>query len=367
MPIKIKNQKIDKSVENELDKIFSEFIQLKYITAEEASNNKNTIVKYFSYIQQIIGKLKIFEESNFEDFKKLFKSQIEYIAFNLNDEFNNKKNNILSSLDDLFSIDFIKNCYYAKEVKQFSTNINESKKNIIEISNSNQKRMWNSFYTCENEIKELMESKKESIDYMENIDIDEILKELSYKVGNKVRELNDEIDILLNDTYNNIYREWEKVEQEFKKISGKSSILSKIPNLKEYIKTRLGNKSKSLYQQLYNELDFRKNLFQIYNNQSFFKSLKSTFSKYNYIKDHIDLITKEFKEKTAYIIRILDINFSKYLRKIILSISKAVEITTINFKKEQLPIWKEIKEYYQIVKGEIKDIKNEINKNVLLK
>ena len=230
MPIKIKNQKIDKSVENELDKIFSEFIQLKYITAEEASNNKNTIVKYFSYIQQIIGKLKIFEESNFEDFKKLFKSQIEYIAFNLNDEFNNKINNILFSLDDLFSIDFIKNCYYAKEVKQFSTNINESKKNIIEISNSNQKRMWNSFYTCENEIKELMESKKESIDYMENIDIDEILKELSYKVENKVRELNDEIDILLSDTYNNIYKEWEKVEQEIKKISGESSILSKIPN-----------------------------------------------------------------------------------------------------------------------------------------
>ena len=365
-PIKIKNQDIDKSVEEELNKIFTEFNQLKYITVEEIKENQTKIAKYFSYMQKIVSQLNILKESNFEDFKKSLKSQINYISSNLKDEFNKKIENIISSLDDLFSIDFTNNYYCIKEIQQFRKIINESKTNIVEISNSNQKRIWNSFYSCENEIKEMMENKKESIDYMDNINVDEILKELSYRVEDKVRELNDEIDIILNDTYNNIYKEWEKVDKEIKKISGDSVVLSKIPNFKEYIKSRLGDKNKSLYQQLYKELDFSRNLFQIYNNQSFFKSLKSTFSKYNYIKDHIDIITKELREKIEYIVKILDINFGKYLRKIILSISKAAELTTINFSKEQLPIWKEIKEYYQTIKIEMQDIKNEICKNVLL-
>ena len=46
--------------------------------------------------------------------------------------------------------------------------------------------------------------------------------------------------------------------------------------------------------------------------------------------------------------------------------SRAIEIATINFSKEQLPIWEEIKEFYHLIEKEIKDIKNEIYQNEIL-
>ena len=361
-----KNQKIDKNIENDINKILAEFNQLNYINKEEILKNQEKIAKTFSYLQNNIDQIKILKESNIEDFKKLLKDHINYINNELKDKFNKKIDDIISLLNQLFSVDYSKDYYSIKEIKELRFNVNESKANIVDICNTNKKRIWNCFYNCKKEICEIMENRKESIENMGNLNVDEILNQLSIIVERKVKDLNDDIDIILNDTYKIIEKEWEKANKEIINISEKKIQLSKIQDLKEYIKERLGDKNKkSLYQQLYKEIDFNRNLFQIFNNKSFFKALKSIFVDKSYINNHIDIITLEFKENID-IIKIFDISFDNYLRKIIISMSRAIEIATINFSKEHLPIWEEIKEFYHLIEKEIKNIKNEIYQNETL-
>ena len=92
-----------------------------------------------------------------------------------------------------------------------------------------------------------MENKKESIENMENLNADEILNQISIIVERKVKDLNDDIDKILNDTYKNIEKEWEKANKEIINISKNKIQLSKIQDFTEYIKERLGDKNKKIF------------------------------------------------------------------------------------------------------------------------
>ena len=160
----------------------------------EILNKENKVAKLLSYAQQHINDIIIFKESNIENLKKIINSQIDYINKNIQEEYNKKIDNILSSLDKFFKIDFSSensnSC--CKDIKKFKENIKIIKAKIIEVYNENENTIKVIFINYKKDIKDLLDNKLQNIEnILRNNDYEKIIKEIDKYLENKIIKLNE--------------------------------------------------------------------------------------------------------------------------------------------------------------------------------
>ena len=61
-----------------------------------------------------------------------------------------------------------------------------------------------------------------------------------------------------------------------------------------------------------------------------------------------------------YILILIVEQLKRYFEDIFHSIDKSISLSTIKFTNEQLSYWKEIKKFYEDIKGEITSLKNKL-------
>ena len=86
----------------------------------------------------------------------------------------------------------------------------------------------------------------------------------------------------------------------------------------------------------------------------------SAFSNEQYLKNAIELIVKSLIKKMEYILILIIDQLKRYFEDIFHSIEKSISLSTIEFTNEQLSYWKEIKKFYEDIKGEITSLKNKL-------
>ena len=363
---KIKSQKINENIESEIHSIFLEFPQFQYAKKDEIIEQENSIIKNFCYGQQNINNLKILKESNINEFKKLFNSQINYINTNLKDEFDRKIDNIISLLDKLFEIDFSnkeKTIENINTIKEFREDISNTKLKIIEEFNITRNKVSDIFKISKNNVIDSLKKLKENLrENLENININDIIKQIEYVIENQIIDLNEQIVDVLDKGFPKLNELFKEAGKKVNILSNERVKLKKLDNFKDYLNKKIGNRNKDLYQQIYKELDFNVNSFQIFNQINFIEGIKSSISDYHYLKNYIDILIKELKEKIDDVLLILCFNLERYLKTILASLDVAYEIT-LKKCNENLPVWIKISEYYHIIRSQIIKYKNELSSN----
>ena len=352
---KLKSQNIKKDILNNLSVILS-----KYIEMDEVLKNGDKLYQVLSYCQENINTLKILKESNIEDFKKILLSQINYLYKNKQEDLIININELITLLDNFFNYDFDNKKKNLKEIDEFTKKIIEIKVKSKELFINSEKKIKEIIKQHKKAIVLLLEEKKNENDLNHGVvNMDKINNELTIKF----KEFNDVLQSIfnnINSEYAELYKEFEKTINDFSE--GKIHIKN-LPNFNDYLLSVIGDKNKSLEEQLYKDIKFNLSLYDIYNKKGLIEMIKSALSEYHFLFNNIEIISNNIIRKSREIIRILNDYLIKYNQKLLHLIDLSFNLASIKFTEEQLIIFKEIKEYYNNIKIKLLEIKLNLYSN----
>ena len=329
----------------------------------EILNNENKIGLVISYCQEKINQLNTLKESNIEDFKKLFNSHINYVYNNKKEEFKEKINNILFTLNDYFKIEFSKKKNNLKEIESLRKHITKIKIEINEIFLINQNNLNSALKDFKKDIKIILNREVGNIEnLLKDKDKITIIQEFQKEIQNKITKINEIINIIINNINSKIFEVAIKGKKDIDDFLERTISLN-IKNFEDFLLLKIGDKNLDLSEQLYKEIKINNNYSQIFNDKGFIDFFKSAFSSYHYIRNNLDIIVNNLIKKLEYIIMLLNNYIESYIEEILDFFNKACELVTIEFKDDQSIIWKEIEDYYHIIKNKIENIQNELCEN----
>ena len=352
---KLKSQTIKKDILNNLSVILS-----KYFEMDEVLKNGDKLYQVLSYCQENINTLKILKESNIEDFKKILLSQINFLYKNKQEDLIININELITLLDNFFNYDFDNKKKNLKEIDEFTKKIIEIKVKSKELFINSEKKIKEIIKQHKKAIVLLLEEKKNENDLNHGVvNMDKINNELTIKF----KEFNDVLQSIfnnINSEYAELYKEFEKTINDFSE--GKIHIKN-LPNFNDYLLSVIGDKNKSLEEQLYKDIKFNLSLYDIYNKKGLIQMIKSALSEYHFLFNNIEIISNNIIRKSREIIRILNDYLIKYNQKLLHLIDLSFNLASIKFTEEQLIIFKEIKEYYNNIKIKLLEIKLNLYSN----
>ena len=123
-----KNQKVDKKVQDEINKIIN---TNSFMQANEYSKYGKLIEKVICYGQENINSLKTLKESNIDGFKNVFKIQINTINEEIQEDIKEKIDEVISILDLFFAERMERDL---KEEELFQNNIKDICEKLIKTS-----------------------------------------------------------------------------------------------------------------------------------------------------------------------------------------------------------------------------------------
>ena len=196
-------------------------------------------------------------------------------------------------------------------------------------------------------------------------DFGNIFDKINNELTKKFKEFNDVLQSIFNNTNNEYVELYEESEKTINNFSEGKIHMKNLPNFNDYLLSVIGDKNKSLEEQLYKDIKFNISLYDIYNKKGFMEMIKSALSNYQFLINNIEIIANNIIRKSNEIIRILNAHLTKYNQKMIHFIDLSFNLASIKFTEEQLVIFKEIKEYYDSIKIKIIEIKlNLYNNNI---
>ena len=152
-----------------------------------------------------------------------------------------------------------------------------------------------------------------------------------------------------------------EVQEILKEFSEGKTSLEKKDSFKKYFSSKVGDKVENLDEEILQELfNSCKSLSNIYESKGFKDWIFSAFSNEHHLKNMIEIIVKSLIKKMEYILVLIVEQLKIYLEDIFHSIDKSISLSTITFTNEQLSYWKEIKKFYESIKGEITSLKNKL-------
>ena len=359
---KIKAQAINDDAKKELDKIFDKYKELQYINIDEIHKRGDIIKKIFSYGQDKINDLNTLKESNIENLKNLLTYQFKYSYNNIKEDFGNKIDIILSTLDEFFPLDFSNYQPNLKEIENLKVKLSKIKEKLNELFNYNEKNINNLFSSHKKYIQTILNNKKQNMqNILKNEKSVNILREIDKEIEEKQNEINGQIKKILDNMTNSTVIIFEDGNKEISEFSGRKIQLKLLYKFDEYLSAEIGDNNKSnLIGQLSLEINSLNTLSKIYEDKGFISYIKSTFSDYHYIINNIDIILANILKKLDYISSLLKGNLTRYIQSLYHVINKAFDLASLRFTEEQLKIWKEIGDYYHSNKTQIYKAKNDI-------
>ena len=358
---KFKTQPIKEDVKYRIKKIYDEYRDLEYINMDDVLKNPDKIEKMFSYGQDKINDLSTLKNSNIENLKKLLNSQFKYTYIYIKDDFKNKIDKILSTLDEFFQIDF--SIQKGKGIEDIKNKMDLIKEKLNKILYENLDNIKKLFMVYKKDILQFLNDKKENMEIsLKTEKSGNILKKIDEEIEDKLNGIKKDIKKILDDIDNNISNIFEEGNNQIKEFSeGKMEL--QMPNkFYDYLLSEIGDKNNSsdLMEQLFIEIKCVKKLSKIYDIKGFGNFIKSAFSDYHYIINTIDILLQSFLQKMVYIPFLLNDNLMTYIDGLLHKINKAYDIVSTRFANQQENIWIEIADYYHSIKSEIEKAKNDI-------
>ena len=335
-----KNQTTDKSIEGEINQIMANLNKRKIIEINDISKCNKIFSKIFSFGKEKIEQSDILKKSNYEEFKKDFKSQIIYINDYIQNDVRNNIEKVLNTLKTFFNNDFPDKKANSTEINEFTKNMKTKKNKINETFISIQDILFQII----NNYKEIII--KNLLDKKDNIKA--LLESKKFKE-------------IINVFDTTIYKIIEEIQECVKEFSEGKTSFEKKDNFKKYFSSKVGDKVENLDEEILQELfSTGKSLSNIYEKKGFKDWIYSAFSNENHLKNAIELIVKSLIKKMEYILILIVEQLKRYFEDIFHSIDKSISLSTIKFTNEQLSYWKEIKKFYEDIKGEITSLKNKL-------
>ena len=357
-----KSQTTDKSIEGEINQIITNFNKRKIIENDDISKCNNIFSKIFSFGQEKIKQSDILKESNYEEFKKVFNSQIIYINDYIQNDVRKNIDKVLNTLETFFNNDFSEKKANLTEINEFSKNMTTKKNKINEAFISIQDILFHIINNYKEIIINHLLDKKDNIKtLLENKKFKEIINEINNEIEINIKDLNKNILEIINMFDSTICQMIGEVQEILKEFSEGKTSLEKKDSFKKYFSSKVGDKVENLDEEILQELfNSCKSLSNIYESKGFKDWIFSAFSNEHHLKNMIEIIVKSLIKKMEYILVLIVEQLKIYLEDIFHSIDKSISLSTITFTNEQLSYWKEIKKFYESIKGEITSLKNKL-------
>ena len=357
-----KNQTTDKSIEGEINQIMANLIKRKIIEINDISKCNKIFSKIFSFGKEKIEQSDILKKSNYEEFKKDFKSQIIYINDYIQNDVRNNIDKVLNTLETFFNNDFPDKKANSTEINEFTKNMKTKKNKINETFISIQDILFQIINNYkEIIIKNLLDKKDNIKALLESKKFKEIINEINMEIEINIKGLSKNILEIINVFDTTIYKIIEEIQECVKEFSEGKTSFEKKDNFKKYFSSKVGDKVENLDEEILQELfSTGKSLSNIYEKKGFKDWIYSAFSNENHLKNVIELIVKSLIKKMEYILILIVEQLKRYFEDIFHSIDKSISLSTIKFTNEQLSYWKEIKKFYEDIKGEITSLKNKL-------
>ena len=357
-----KSQTTDKNIEGEINQIITNFNKRKIIENDDISKCNNIFSKIFSFGQEKIKQSDILKESNYEEFKKVFNSQIIYINDYIQNDVRKNIDKVLNTLETFFNNDFSEKKANLTEINEFSKNMTTKKNKINESFISIQDILFHIINNYKEIIINHLLDKKDNIKtLLENKKFKEIINEINNEIEINIKDLNKNILEIINMFDSTICQMIGEVQEILKEFSEGKTSLEKKDSFKKYFSSKVGDKVENLDEEILQELfNSCKSLSNIYESKGFKDWIFSAFSNEHHLKNMIEIIVKSLIKKMEYILVLIVEQLKIYLEDIFHSIDKSISLSTITFTNEQLSYWKEIKKFYESIKGEITSLKNKL-------
>ena len=351
---------INENVKKSLLNILYKSKDFNYAETEDISNE---ISQKISYGIENIDKINLLKNSNFEEFKKLFISQINNANINIMKETDKRIKDICSILDKFLDSDFSVKNNEPKEIENFKKEIVLKENELTALFDFNEdkiKKIMNKFkeIIIKSLIKEQSKISKEIKQNKAAKILEIINNESKFSIGTLYENLKNIIDNIDLST-SKLLKEIIKLIYDFSKEKKELHFIS----FKHFLLNEMGDINKDLDSQIYRNISkFSYN--RILYNKGFIDWFKSIFNDYHYLMNYIDIIID-------FIIINIDSNLSNiiyylniYIMNMLILIRKNYILVTNEFTKEQLDIWKEIGQFYKSLKGSIEYAKCKLCKNI---
>ena len=357
-----KSQRIDENIEREIRQVMANFGVRKIIEMNDTLKSENSFSKIFSFGQEKMQQFKLLKESNYEEFKKVFNSQIIYINDHIQKNVGQNIDKVLNTLDTFFSIDFSDRKENITEINDFTKKMIEIKSKVNNVFIDAQNILFLSINNYKETILKSLLNKKENINqFLKDKKFKKIIDEINQEIENNIKDLSQKIIEVINSIdskLSNISLEVGIIIKEFSE--GKTSF-EKIDTFRNYFSSKVGDKVETLDEEILQELlSSSKNLSSIYANKGFKEWIFSAFSKEHYLINVIELLVLSLIKKMEYILDLIIDHLKRYIEDLFHSIEKSIHLSTITFTKEQLEYWEEIKEFYKNIKSKIISLKDKL-------
>ena len=357
-----KSQKIDKNIEGEIRKVMANFGVRKIIEMNDTLKSENSFSKIFSFGQEKIQQFKLLKESNYEEFKKVFNSQIIYINDHIQKNVGQNIDKVLNTLDTFFSIDFSDRKENITEINDFTKKMKEIKSKVNNVFIEAQNILFQSINNYKETIVKSLINKKENINqFFRDRKFKKIIDEINQEIENNIKDLNQKIIEVINSIDSKMGKISLDVGIIIKEFSEGKTSFEKIDTFRNYFSSKVGDKVETLDEEILQELlSSCKNLSSIYAKKGFKEWIFSAFSKEHYILNVIELLVLSLIKKMEYILDLIIGHLKNYIEDLFHSIEKSINLSTITFTKEQFEYWEEIKEFYKDIKSKIISLKDKL-------
>jgi hypothetical protein len=331
---------------------------------EDILKYEENFAKIFTLGQEKIGQLKVLKESNYEEFKKVFYSQIKYINDYVKKNVGQNIDKVLNTLDIFFSTDFSEKKANITEINNFTNNMKEEKRKINDSFSKNQNSLFLIITEYRDSIIKTLTDKEENIkQLLKNKNIKEIFDEIINEIKNNIKNLNEKLVGIVRAIDSDLSKISEDFQDILQKFSEGKTSFDKLDSFIIYFSLRVGDKTGNLEEEILQELtNSCQNLSIIYEKKGFKDWLYSAFSNEYYLKNIIELLVNSFVKKMEYILVLISEQLKIYSEDLFHSIEKSYSLATTTFTEEQLNYWKDIKEYYEKNRNQITSLKNLLKK-----
>ena len=325
---------------------------------------EENFAKIFTLGQEKIEQLKVLKESNYEEFKKVLDSQIKYINDFVKKNASQNIDKVLNTLDIFFSKEKKKKKTNITEINNFTNNMKEEKKKINESFSKNQTSLFQIITEYRDSIIKTLTDKEENIKQLLKIkNIKQIFDDIINEIKNNIKNLNEKLVGIVRTIDSDLSKISEDFQDILKKFSEGKTSFDKLDSFTIYFSLKVGEKTGNLEEEILQELtNSCQNLSIIYEKKGFKDWLYSVFSNEHYLKNIIELLVNSFMKKMEYILVLISEQLKEYSEELFHSIEKSHSLATTTFTEEQLSYWKDIKQYYEANKDEIKSLKNALKK-----
>ena len=330
-----KSQKISPEIDYDVTSKFNEINEKEKM--KDLKKYEQKIKLILSFCKENINNMKILKESNINDFKRLFHSQIKYCNDKMREQLKEKLDYIIPILDNFFKRDFTERNQSFKDIDNFINNRENKKKKIQSLMKENNGQILMIEKNYKQNILNSLKNKR-----------DEIHNQLKYKSCNKIyEEIDKEIESnseslaaeIKQFLYYNDYQTL-NIYNSFKKYSDmlqKSKLMLELNfDFKSYISKEFGNDNKEELDKYILE-EIKKTCWGNPGNFAMSKGVKDLFYSLvfdkNYLENLIEFKKNAFLEKIEYIFKVLKKSVNMYFNDL---------INIIDYIEEKLLKWKEL-------------------------